>query len=258
MLSEQDMRKRILWIIIPTIAFGIALVLSFFISNPWNAKRLGDIPCPVGYTRVATDDSYNTFLRNLPLKRRGSLVHLYNGRLARLQFLSAAILDLPVLSQNEQCADVTMRIRAEYLWKTGQYDKINFQSVSGKDQMYTGGASRDKLESYLRSVYGYSNTASVYHETKPRDIKDVRPGDVLVYPSRRKGWYGHAVLVADVAINKSGKIAILCVEGNTPAREAHVVRNLNPFRNPWIILDGVEDEIYVNVFRFKRDELRHY
>lgn len=254
------MKKRncIILTIIGILVVGLAIILFTLISNPWNAKRLGDIPCPVGYTRVATDDSYATFLRDLPLKRRGSLVHLYNGRLARLQFLSAAVLVLPVLSQNEQCADMTMRIRAEYLWKTEQYGKINFKTISGKDQWYTGGASRRKLESYLRNVYGYSNTASVYNETKTRAIKDVQPGDVLVYPSRRKGWYGHAVLVADVARNKSGKIAILCVEGNTPAREAHVVRNMNPFRNPWIILDGDEDEIYVNVFRFKRDELRHY
>ena len=252
------MRKSILWIIISIIALGIALVLSFFISNPWNAKRIGDIPTPAGYIRLSANDSYTEFLRDLPLKKRGSLVHLHHGRLARLQFLSAAVVDLPILSQHEQCADVTMRIRAEYLWKTGLYGKISFRSVAGKDQQYHGGNSRKEFESYLRNVYGHSNTESVFKETKERDIKDVQPGDVLVYPSRRKGWYGHAVLVADVARTGSGTIAILCIEGNTPAREAHVVRNMNPFRNPWFILDGNEEIVKVNVFKFKKEELRHY
>ena len=254
------MKKRncIILTIIGILLVGIVFILFTFISNPWNARCIGKIPTPAGYTRLSSKDSYTEFLRDLPLKKRGSLVHLHNDKIARLQVLSAGVIDMPVLSQNEQCADVTMRIRAEYLWKVGQYGKINFKTVSGKDQKYTGGASRDKFESYLKNVYGYSNTESVYKETMVRDIKDVQPGDVLVYPSRRKGWYGHAVLVADVARNKSGKIAILCIEGNTPAREAHIVRNMNPFRNPWVILDGDEDIIKVNVFSFKKIELRHY
>ena len=235
------MKKRY-WIIVLICALGIVLVLSFYISNPWNARRIGD-------------DNYTQFLRDLPLKRRGSLVHLHIGRLARLQFLSAAVLDLPILSRHEQCADVTMRIRAEYLWKTGQYEKISFISVSGKEQKYSSGESREKFESYLKSVYCHSNTESVFKETQTRNIKDVRPGDILVYPSRHKGMYGHAILVADVARYNSGKIAILCIEGNTPAREAHVVRNMNPFKTAWHTI-GEDDYIKISVFRFRKEELR--
>ena len=69
---------------------------------------------------------------------------------------------------------------------------------------------------------------------------------------------GHAVLVADVINNKSGKTAVLCIEGNTPAREAHVVRNHNPFRNPWFILDEKDNLYRVSVFKFHKDELRTY
>lgn len=237
---------------------GVALILcNIYISNPWNAKHIGDIPCPAGYMRVASDD-YTYFLRDLPLKKRGSLVHLYNGGLARLQFLSAGVIDMPILSKDEQCADITMRIRAEYLWEKGRYNDICFISVGGKKQRYTGDASRTAFEKYLRTVYGTSNTASVFHETKERALKDIQPGDILVYPSREKGYYGHAILVADVACNKSGKVAVLCVEGNTPAREAHVIRNLNPFRNPWFILDDKDDKYSVSVFRFNLNELRHY
>lgn len=41
-------------------------------SNPWNAKTVGDISAPVGYTRV--EGGYAEFMRSLPLKKRGSKV----------------------------------------------------------------------------------------------------------------------------------------------------------------------------------------
>ena len=37
-------------------------------SNPWNAKRVGDISAPLGYTRV--EGSYAEFMRQLPLKNQ--------------------------------------------------------------------------------------------------------------------------------------------------------------------------------------------
>lgn len=106
------MKKRY-WIIVLICELGIVLVLSFYISNPWNARRIGDIPAPKGYTRIS----------------------------------------------------------------------------------------------------------------------------------------------ADVARNNSGKIAILCIEGNTPAREAHVVRNMNPFKTAWHTI-GEDDCIKISVFRFRKEELR--
>lgn len=46
-------------------------------SNPWNAKTVGDIDAPAGYTRV--EGSYAEFMRRLPLKKRGSRVQLFTG-----------------------------------------------------------------------------------------------------------------------------------------------------------------------------------
>ena len=231
---------------------------SIYISNPWNAKHIGDIPCPAGYSRVSSNDSYTGFLRDLPLKKRGAFVHLYNDKLARFQFLSAGVVDMPIISKDEQCADITMRIRAEYLWGNGRYNDICFTSIGGKEQHFTGGSSRVAFEKYMRTVYGTCNTASVFHETQERALKEIQPGDILVYPSRQKGAYGHAVLVVDVARNELGRVAVLCVEGNTPAREAHVIRNLNPFHNPWFVLSEKADSHYISVFRFNKNELRHY
>ena len=252
------MRRLIITISLLLVLGGLFSYFFFSInSNPWGAKTLGDIPCPAGYSRIRTDDPLAGFLRDIPLKKRGSPVRLYNGEIARFQSLSAGVIDWPVLSNAEQCADVTMRIRAEYLWQTGQYGEIRFKSCGGNIQAYTGGGSRDKFESYLKTIYEHSNTASVYNETVVRNLSDIRPGDVLVYPSKQKGRYGHAILIADVAKSRSGKIAILCVEGNTPAREAHVVRNRNPFRRAWHSISD-EGDIQVSFFRFHQNDLRHY
>ena len=110
----------------------------------------------------------------------------------------------------------------------------------------------------MRGVYGACSTFSLYQETKPRAIQDVMPGDVLVYPARPGRKYGHAVMVVDVARSRSGKVAIMCIEGNTPAREKHLVRNPNPLHNPWFILNEGDEAIQISVFRFNKDELRHY
>lgn len=254
------MKKKIfLLLLVALIGVGGWLWYSAQTSNPWNAATLGDIPAPSGYTRVpAEPGSYTAYIRELPLKGRGAKVMLYTGGEANYQSLSTGVIDQDILSNDEQCADVTMRLRAEYLWRKGRYGEISFRNVNGKQMRYSGGSSRKAFEAYMRQVYGSCNTFSVYHETTPRAIKDVRPGDVLVYPARNGAKYGHAVFVADVAKNSSGKIAIMCVEGNTPAREKHVVRNINPLRNPWFILDEDDETIWVSAFHFNKDELRHY
>ena len=67
------------------------------------------------------------------------------------------------------------------------------------------------------------------------------------------GWW----LVVDVA-RKGKKVAVMCAEGNTPAREAHIVRNLNPLENPWFFFDGDESTFWVSAFHFGKNELRYY
>ena len=245
--------------------FGVILLLGIIAvavvwwfsrtSNPWNAKTVGDISTPMGYTRV--ESSYAEFLRQLPLKKRGSKVQLFTGGEAHYQWLSAAVIDLPMLSNSEQCADMTMRLRAEYLFSQGRYSEIRFQDVNGKVLQYNGGSSRKALEKFLKKAYGVCSTFSVSRETQPRPISEVQPGDVLVYPARKIEGMGHALIVIDVA-RKGDKVAIMCAEGNTPARELHIVRNLNPVENPWFFFDGDESTLWVSVFHFGKNELRHY
>jgi hypothetical protein len=155
-----------------------------------------------------------------------------------------------------------MRLRAEYLFDRGQYGNIHFRDVNGKTMRYSGGSSRKAFNSYLRRVYGMASTYSLSRELEQRALGDMQPGDVFVYaavdrPGNQK--YGHAVMVVDVAINKNGKKAYLLAEGNTPAREIHVMQNFeNPFRSPWFMLDEDADNLILSVFHYKATDLKHF
>ena len=97
-------------------AAGLWILRGCRISNPHNYQTIGDIPAPWGYQRIdGNDAAYSHYLRSLPLKSRGTKVQLYTGGTARLQSLCYAVVDMPLLSNAEQCADACMRLRAEYL-----------------------------------------------------------------------------------------------------------------------------------------------
>ena len=165
---------------------------------------------------------------------------------------------MPLLSNAEQCADVCMRLRAEYLYQTKQYSRIRFQNVNGKTMSF-GGGSRKSFESYLRNLYGVASTFSLSREMKTRRLADMQPGDIFVYPARHGHQYGHAVMVVDVAKNKHGKKAFLLAEGNTPARNIHILRNFeNPFRSPWFMLDENAENLLLSVFHYKATDLKHF
>ena len=246
------------------IGYVVWILNGSMTSNPHNYRCIGDIPTPFGYQRIMGDDSdFSVFLRSLPLKGKGAEVKLFTGGIARFQSLNYAVVDLPVLSNAEQCADVCMRLRAEYLYDKGLWGSIHFRDVNGRTIGYQGGSSRKAFERYLRNLYGVASTFSLSRELKQRRLADMQPGDVFVYaavdrPGPHK--YGHAVMVVDVAKNpRTGKKAFLLAEGNTPARNIHVMRNLeNPFRSPWFMLDEDAEGLILSVFPYKADELHHF
>lgn len=263
MKTVKRLIVTVLLVTIIVIGYGAWILLGSKTSNPNNYKTIGEIPTPWGYERVdGYDHAYSEFLRSLPLKCKGSEVMLFTGGKARFQSLNYAVLDMPLLSNAEQCADVCMRLRAEYLYNTGQFGNIHFRDVNGKTMRYSGGSSRTSFNSYLRRVYGMASTFSLSRELQKRALDDMQPGDVFVYaavdrPGNHK--YGHAVMVVDVARSKSGKTAFLLAEGNTPTRDIHVMRNLeNPFRSPWFFVDGDEEMLLLAVFPYKSSELRHF
>lgn len=232
-------------------------------SNPFNYKTIGDIPTPWGYERTDVEgNDFGTYLRSLPLKERGTLVNLYTGGIANLQSLCYAVIDMPILSNDEQCADVCMHLRAEYLYETGNYSNIHFNSVDGKRMNYNGGADRSSYERYMRRVYGVASTYSLSRELPVRKLSDIQVGDVFVYAAVDRGKYhkyGHAVMVVDVATDKNGNKVFMLAEGNTPARDMHVLKNwFNPIRSPWFTLNEDADGIWLSPFHYKSNELHYW
>ena len=257
---RRVLKKILLVLLAVAIVCGVLVVFGSKDSNPEGYKTIGEIETPKGYKRIAgSDAAYASYLRGLPLKGRGSKLELYTGGNSRFQSLNYAVVDMPLLSNSEQCADVCMRLRAEYLFSKGKYASIKFQDINGKTHSYDGGASRKSFESYMRKVYGVANTLSLKREMKTRALRDIQPGDVFVYSARKGRKLGHAVMVVDVAENEDGKKAFLLAEGNTPARSIHVMRNLeNPLRSPWFMLDEDAKRLWLTIFYFDAEDLRHF
>ena len=246
---------------IAIIVFAVHLWIEYGIekSNPENYATIGDIPTPDGYTRIEGEDpKYGMFLRSLPLKPKGAVVKYYWGGIADLQDLNYAVVDLPLLSNAEQCADVCMRLRAEYLYQIGHLENIYFLDVNGNILSYSGEKSKESLEDYLRKVFRVANTYSLSRQMDDRDLSDIQPGDVFVYPAPNSNSYGHAVMVADVAEDpNTGNEAIILLEGFIPARSIHVMRNVqDPSKSPWFILDKESETQTFSLFQFRNTDLK--
>lgn len=229
------------------------------VSNPAGRSTIGEIRPPLGYKRVEVPEgSFGAFVRAFPLQKRGSRMLYYSGDIAYFQYFGYAVLDIPLISIEEYCADAVQRIHSEYLWNKGDYGAIHFHSLNGKDMRYSGGADRKAFEQYLRRVYGSSSTVTLRKYMKEKDFKDVAPGDVLVYTAHSPNSYGHAVLVADVAVNaRTGKKALMLVQSSMPALTPHVIRNmLRPWDSPWVIVDEADDEITMSGIHFQKTDLR--
>ena len=257
--------KRIsegLLILTALIAFVVYLWKEYGIekSNPNNYATIGDIPTPAGFERIDGEDpEFGKYLKSLPLRSEGSILKYYWGGIADLQELNYAVVDLPLLSNAEQCADVCMRLRAEYLFQKGRYSDIHFLDVQGNTLYYEGDASRESLEKYLRNVFDVANTYSLCQEMEIRTLTNIQPGDVFIYPANSQR-YGHAIMVADVAKNTAdGTAAVIVVEGFMPARSIHVMRNSeDSINSPWFVFDEDSEFLDFSLFQFKASDLRFF
>lgn len=117
----------------------------------------------------------------------------------------------------------------------------------------------------MRQVYAVANTSSLKQGLPMRNLVDMQPGDVFVYAAGSskfgvKTRMGHACMVVDVAQNAKGEKVFILAEGNTPARDMHVMRNLtSPLRrSPWFSIDELgRHTTYISTL-FCEDELVHW
>jgi hypothetical protein len=217
------------------------------------------IEVPEGFSRLAADsNSFAYFLRHINLKPDSAKVLLYNGKVKPID-VHVAVLDVDCGKQDlQQCADACIRLRAEYLWKTKQWNKIHFNLTNGFNMEYSKWHDGNRLvvqgnytswsksaepsnsyqtfRSYLNKVFTYAGTLSVEKEINRTTLKDLQPGDVFVIG----GSPGHAAMVADVAVNQTGEKIFLLAQGYMPAQDIHIIKNPNqPEMSPWFGLhDG--------------------
>ncbi len=97
------------------------------------------IALPAGFTRInVKEGSFEEYLRNLPLRPRGSKVYYYDGREKRDTRVYCAVVDMEIGKRDlQQCADAVIRLRAEYLYKQKAYNKIHFNFTNGFRADYT-------------------------------------------------------------------------------------------------------------------------
>lgn len=209
---------------------------------------------PAGYARVSVaEGSFGAWLRGLPLLPGRPDVRLHDGGAKNRQDVHEAILDIDVGRRDlQQCADAVMRLRAEYLFGSGQADAAAFTLTSGdralaRDWMagqrprvsrnrvrFAPGASADRSHASFRRwldfVFTYAGSASLSRELPAAAGSPVAPGDVFV----QGGFPGHAVIVLDVAKDARGRAVFLLAQSYMPAQQIHVLRNLaDPALGAW-------------------------
>lgn len=255
-------------------------------SYPWldkyeESKAIANgIPTPERYERAkTTDGTFENWLRYLPLKKGKPIVYLYNGRKKSNQDAHFAIVDIDVGGRDlQQCADAIIRLRTEYLYSLGDYEKIHFNFTSGDRADFTKWAagyrpivkgnkvswaqsgvedfSYGSFRKYVDRVFIYAGSYSLSKELRRvQDVNQMRIGDVFI----EGGFPGHAVIVVDMAINReTGKKLFLLAQSYMPAQDIHILKNpVNSSLSPWYGLN-FGDMLYTPEWTFSRNDLKRF
>ena len=195
---------------------------------------------PDGFHRTAEDTgSFGTYLRRLPLKPEGTPARYYNGDEKRAEGVYVAVIDMEIgRSDLQQCADAVMRLRGEWLYSRGAYDRIQFNFLSdGQPRKFIdfkdGDVTRPVFRQYMDYVFTCANTASLHDEMVPvAPFEDIRVGDVLIVKGHP---WGHAVIVVDLAEHEqSGRKICLLAQSYMPAQDIQILVNIHdPDLSPW-------------------------
>ncbi len=239
------------------------------------------IVTPPGYEWVNEEkNSFGEFLQNISLKPHGTKILDYEGGLISNQSEHVAVLNFDIGKKDlQQCADVVIRMRAEYLYSQGRFDDIGFHFTSGhmfkwndfkngyrakvsdgnrvvfnlterRDDSYTN------FQKYLDVIYMYAGTISLNEETVVvRSDNKIEVGNILI----TAGSPGHVIIICGRAKDKSGNMIYLLAQGYTPAQSMHIITNpYNGTLNPWYKI-SVSDKITVTArYTFLKTNIRAF
>ncbi len=230
---------------------------------------------PIGFERKTVDDnSFANYLRNLPLKPDGSKVFLYNGDI-KDDYAYVAVVDMDIGTKDlQQCADAVMRLRGEYFYTQHAFDKISFtltndfkvdyaEWMNGNRVVVNGNKTswRKSAEpsntykdfrNYMDLIFTYAGTLSLSKSLYIKNIKDISIGDVFIWG----GSPGHAVIVVDVAENKSGEKIFMLAQSYMPAQETQILKNLSDDKlSPWYS-NNIAEKLVTPQWTFSIDDLK--
>lgn len=234
---------------------------------------------PPNYTRIVSEkNSFADFLQNTSLKPHGTLVHFYSGE-EKSNKVAAAVLSYDVGNKDlQQCADAVMRLRAEYLYKTKQFDALHFNFTNGFNALYSKwrsgyrivvkgnnvnwvktakeSESYQSFREYLNVVFTYAGTASLTKELKQITLAKMQIGDVFI----KGGSPGHAVIVVDMAVNpKTNRKVFMIAQSYMPAQDIHILINANkPAISPWYDLVETASEVETAEWTFEGNQLKRF
>ena len=217
--------------------------------------RLINIPTSTYFTRLDVEErSFASWLRYIPLKKSGEIVYLYDGQIKYDQSGVYRVLDIDIGKRDlQQCADAVMRLRAEYLYASENYEEIQFNYTNGVTVRYDDWAkgrkpffennrirfssigtqtdySYKQFRKYLTNIFIYAGSSSLEKELTQVTSGTIFPGDVFI----QGGFPGHAIIVLDVAVSKDGSQQMLLAQSYMPAQSIHVLKNPNSIDgNPW-------------------------
>ena len=258
-----------------SVKYNIPWLDSFSINN----TLINRVDVPSEYFRKKEKEgSFVHWLRRLPLKVGNPAVQLYNGKLKGYQNGHAYVINMDVGSRDlQQCADATMRLRAEYLYGNNKHDSIHFNYTNGANVQFSkwktglypvpksgkvnwvnstkNNKSYASFKKYMIQIFNYAGTLSLSRELKPIAIESIKPGDIFCYG----GSPGHAVMVMDVAVNELGNKLFLLAQSYMPAQEMHILKNPNDeIFSPWYNLSEIGEEIITPEWNFNRSELMRW
>ncbi len=248
-------------------------IVKFSYINKKGTTIAQRINVPEGYKRT-TGDEYAEFLRNQELLPDGSPVLLYNNSKKLKQNIHIAVLSIDVGKKNlQQCADSVLRLRSEYLYKSKQYDKINFHLTNGQEFPYTKyrdgyrlkvegnktsliktaqpDDSYEAFRQYLDVLFTYAGTLSLSNECKNIDKSDMRIGDIFI----KGGTPGHCVIIVDMCDNDKGEKMFLLAQGYMPAQQIHILKNPES-NSPWYSINDLKYPFKTPEFTFEEKSLK--
>lgn len=234
---------------------------------------------PKGFTRIEVEeDSFAYYLQNLYLKPHDSKVLYYNGAVKENYGVYEAVVNMDIGKKDlQQCADAIMRLRGEYLYNRGDYDKIHFNLtngfrvdynkwIKGYRVMVEGNKTywRKKTEesnsyedfrNYMELIFTYAGTLSLAQELEPVELFKMEIGDIFI----QGGSPGHAVIVVDMAINQeTGKKVYMLAQSYMPAQDIQILVNpKDKTISPWYVLDD-SPQIITPEWSFDKTDLMRF